>query len=259
MTHDRIHPVEGAVNLRDFGGYRAQSGHAVKRGLLFRSGTLAYLSDEGRRDFEALGIQLICDLRRDDERADEPSALPPDQPARLEIPIDPGSAVEMRERLRNQELGFEARTQFMTALTGELTRDHTDDYATLFEGLLGLDDGGFLVHCSAGKDRTGVACALILSLLGVDRETVFKDYLFTNEAIDYEGFVLPRLVQRYEPDTIPDRDLVMTIAGVRSEYLEAAFHSIEESFDDMVHYLEAALHLSAADRARLQGRYLTPA
>ena len=248
--------IDGAVNLRDLGGYQTEQGHSVRRGMLLRSGTLAYLSDDGRQAFGDLGVTLICDLRRAVEREEEPTPQLPGGPQRLEIPIDPGSAVVMRERLGEENVSLSDRIAFMSEITAELIRDHADDYADMFEGLLNLREGAFLVHCSAGKDRTGIACALILHALGVAEETVIADYLLTNQTIDYEGFVLPRLVQRYESAQLPDRELVMALAGVREEYVRAAYEAIHESFADVEHYIEAAVGLNAQARQELRQRYL---
>ncbi|MEQ8858064.1 MAG: tyrosine-protein phosphatase [Pseudomonadales bacterium] len=248
--------LDGAVNLRDFGGYRSADGLAVRRGRLFRSGTLAHLPGPAQREFLRLDVRLICDLRRPDERAEEPTPFPDGAPRRLEIPIDPGSALVMRQRLGSARLSLAERIDFMVAINRELARDHADDYARMFAGLLELDEGGFLVHCSAGKDRTGFACALVLHALGVDQRTVVEDYLLTNEAMDYEGYVLPRLAARFEPAEIPDRESVMALAGVRPEYLEAAYQAIVAEFDGVEHYLERAVGLDAAARRTLRERLL---
>lgn len=252
----RMVPLEGAVNLRDFGGYATADGRVVRRRRLYRSGHLADLSDAARDRFAALEVGLICDLRRPEEQSEQPTPFPPETPRRLEIPIDPGSAVAMRERLGNGHVELRDRIDFMVAINRELAREHADDYARLFAGLLELEDQAFLVHCSAGKDRTGFACALILHALGVPRQTVLEDYLLTNEAMDYEGYVLPRLVPRLEPHARPDRESIMALAGVRPEYLEAAYHAIESDFDDVERYIEDAVGLSPQRRERLRARLL---
>ena len=249
--------VDGAVNLRDLGGYRTDSGHEVKRGHLLRSGSLAYLTDTGRQEFDRLGVALICDLRREQERDEEPTPMPHGEPHRLEIPIDPGSAVALRERIGTVSMDLQERIDFMTAVTAELIRDHAEDYARMFEGLMNMPrEGAFLVHCSAGKDRTGVACALILHALGVPEETVVADYLLTNDTMDFEGHVLPRLAARMEGAELPPRDWIMALAGVREEYLRAAYGEIHASFDDVEHYIEDAVGLNAAAREELRQRYL---
>jgi protein-tyrosine phosphatase len=247
--------LEGAVNLRDFGGYATADGRAVRRGQLFRSGTLAHLSEEAQRDFEALGVRLICDLRRPEEQAEEPTPFAAQTLRRLDIPIDPGSAIALRRELVAEQLDLKRRIDFMVAINRELARDHAEDYARMFEALLELDDGAFLVHCSAGKDRTGFACALILHALGVPEDTVLEDYLLTNDHLDFEGFVL-RLAGRFEPNGIPGRDSVMALAGVRPEYLKAAYEAIESEFENVEYYIERAVGLDAAARDTLRSRYL---
>jgi protein-tyrosine phosphatase len=253
---ERAIRLSGAVNLRDFGGYRTADARQVRSGRLFRSGTLTHLSGEARARFEALGVALICDLRRPEERETEPTPFPHEAPRRLEIPIDPGSAVALRAELARGGMNLHQRIDFMVRINRDLARDHADDYARMFEGLLDLEEGGFLVHCSAGKDRTGFACALILHALGVPEQTVLEDYLLTNQAMDYEGYVLPRLAARFEPAGEVDREAVMALAGVRPEYLEAAYGAIREEFEGVEFYIERAVGLDAAARRLLQSRYL---
>jgi protein-tyrosine phosphatase len=246
--------LEGAVNLRDFGGYATEDGRTVRRGRLFRSGSLAHLTDQAQQAFHELGVELICDLRRPDEKHEEPTPFPLHRPRRLEIPIDPGSAIVMREQLTQAELDLKARIDFMVAINRDLARDHAEDYARMFEALLEMDEGAFLVHCSAGKDRTGFACALILHTLGVPEQTVLEDYLLTNQAMDFEGYILPRLTARYGHRPTPDREAVMALAGVRPEYLRAAYQAIEDEFEGVEHYIERAVGLDARAREHLRAR-----
>ena len=252
----RILRFDGAVNLRDFGGYAAEDGGQVVRGRLFRCGTLADLTDAGKRAFAALDVQLICDLRRADEKAAEPTPELAGAPSRLEIPIDPGSAAAMRERLNDGGLTLKERIEFMVGINRDLASNHAEDYARMFERLLELEDGAFLVHCSAGKDRTGFACALILHALGVSEVTVLEDYLLTNEALDYEGYVLKRIRSRLWTDLEADRESTMALFGVRPEYLRSAYAAIAAEFEGVEHYLEQAIGLDSAARERLRSRYV---
>ena len=270
----RILRFEGAVNLRDFGGYATEDGGRVATGRLYRCGTLADLTDGGKRAFAELDVKLICDLRRGDEKAAEPTPELAGAPGRLEIPIDPGSAVAMRERLDEGGLTLKERIDFMVGINRDLASNHAEDYARMFERLLELEDGAFLVHCSAGKDRTGFACALILHALGVSEATVLEDYLLTNEAMDYEGYVQKRI--RAEPSAgeregpVPrkkqlwthleaDRESTMALFGVRPEYLRSAYDAIAAEFEGVEHYIEQAIGLDSAARQRLRSRYVVSA
>lgn len=253
---ERIISIPGAINLRDFGGYATEDARHVRMGRLFRSGALAHLDAEGQAAFARLDVRLICDLRRDEERHEEPTPMPHGSPARLEIPIDPGSAIALRAGMVDDTLTAKQRIDFMVQINHELARDHTEDYARMFEGLLALEEGGFLVHCAAGKDRTGFACALILHALGVPEHTVLEDYLLTNVTMDYERFLLPKLRARYGDAIALDRESVMALAGVRPEYIRAAYAAIEADFEGVEHYIEAAIGLDGAARERLRARYL---
>jgi protein-tyrosine phosphatase len=117
----RIVELDGAVNFRDFGGYRTKDGARVRDGLLFRSGTMAGLTERGIRDFAALGIGVICDLRRPAELEEEPTPLPHDSPRRVSIPIDPDSAVKLRDALDRAPLDVEGRVRFMI----DIKKEHT--------------------------------------------------------------------------------------------------------------------------------------
>ena len=254
--HDRYIPLPGTLNLRDFGGYDTASGVPVVRGQLFRSGHMADIDAGGVQALVELGIGTICDLRRPMEKQEEPTPVPEAAVRRVEIEIDPGSAIAMRAALADADLHLEDRIGYMVEINRELARHHAADYARMFEALL-EGDGGFLLHCSAGKDRTGFGCALILHTLGVDEETILDDYLATNHYVDIEGQVIPRLKRWYGEDRpIPDHDTIMALAGVRPEYLHAALAVVQEEFAGMDAYLERTVGLDAGARERLRGRYL---
>lgn len=252
---DRTLTFAGALNLRDFGGYATADGRRVRRHCLYRSGNLSYLSEEARRTFSELGIKLICDLRHEDEKLREPTPVFDPDPRRLEIPISPGSGARLTQASRKGELTLEQRIDYMIAVNRDLARDHTDDYARMFEGLLELEEGAFLVHCSAGKDRTGFACALILHVLGVQEETVLEDYLQTNAAMNFTEFQR-RLMAVYDYRIPDDRDSALALLGVRPEYLKAAFETIESEFESVEHYLEWAIGLDQAARELLRSRFI---
>ena len=99
----RILDVPGAVNLRDFGGYATAQGGRVRTGMLYRSGMLATLTPAGQAALRDLGIGLICDLRRDDERALEPSPFPAHDPLHVQISIDPDSGIKLREAIESYD------------------------------------------------------------------------------------------------------------------------------------------------------------
>lgn len=249
---DRVVNLEGAVNFRDFGGYETSDGERLKRGCLFRCGAMSGLTDAGREAFLELGIGLICDLRRQDERNDDPIPFPED--LQLHLPIDPGSAVRMRDTTANPRLDHDQRVAFMLGINVELARDHAAEYRRMFEALLTLDEAAFLVHCTAGKDRTGFGVAIIQLALGVPRALVIEDYLLTNEVIDFETFLLPKVRARYGNQI--SLDDVRAISGVREEYIHAALDTVDEVHGGIDRYLDEALGVGPRMRDQLRGRFL---
>src|SRR5262249_17225888 len=153
--------------------------------------------------------------------------FPAHDPRRVCVEIDPDSAIRLRAALEKSVLGVAERIRFMLAINRELARMHTAEYRRVFEALESSGNQGFLVHCAAGKDRTGFGVAAIQLALGVPRETVIEDYLLTNVAMDFESFILPRLKARYGDI---DVEAARALSGVRAEYLHAAFDEVDAGF-----------------------------
>ena len=117
----------------------------------------------------------------------------------------------------------------MAQVTREIARDHVEAYKQLMQELVNTDRG-FLLHCSAGKDRTGIGAALILTLLGVDRDTIVADYLISNESKELAHRMRARmeenLVQEGKSLRI-DEQIIKVMSGVRAEYLQGAYDEID--------------------------------
>jgi len=249
----RVPVVPGAINLRDFGGYATADGRRVRSGVLYRSGMLSQLTSDGQRALRALDIGVICDLRRDEERNAEPTPFPAHDPRQVVIAIDPDSAVALREAMQFDGLPAAERIRYMVEINRELARAHVAEYRRVFAALEGSGDCAFLLHCAAGKDRTGFGVAVIQLALGVPRELVVQDYLLTNETMDFEGFIVPRLRASYGE---VDLELARALSGVRVEYIDAALDEIDRSFGSVDAYLRDALGIDARRRVTLQDRYL---
>lgn len=176
----RLLPTEGGFNLRDFGGYATTDGGIVRRGMLYRSGTMALLTAADEAYLGGLGIRMVCDLRRPKERLNEPTRWC--EPAGVEYWSRDYAETSgiMSEVARTADPTAESMRAMMIALYRQIPVDHAASYRVMFGRLL---DGQvpMLFNCSAGKDRTGVGAALILHALGVPRETIFEDYQLTNQ------------------------------------------------------------------------------
>ncbi len=243
--------IPGSLNFRDFGGYRTRDGAVVRPGKLFRCGSLARIPAENMQQLQQLGISTICDLRRVDEAEASPTTNLPESIKRVHIPIAPGSSEMLRESFSDQNARAEDRIHYMEHMTRELVRDHQQDYAKLVEALLATE-GGFLVHCSAGKDRTGFSALIILAALGVPNDTIIHDYLLTNEAGELFAFMGPRIAEYY--GYAIDHESLMAVAGVRQEYIEAIYAELEESYGGLAAYLEA-IGITSEVKKQLRQRF----
>src|SRR5262245_40495226 len=242
--------LEGAPNFRDLGGYATADGHHVKWGLFYRSDNLAHLTDADLARLTSLGIKLVCDFRSAPEKQAEPDRLPLDHPpavADLPIGADSFTGKDLRERLSSGKLdGLDLRGMLIEA-NRQFPTTFAPQYAAMFRRISDPANLPTVVHCTAGKDRAGFASALILSLLGVPRDTVMSDYLLTNAFTadaTRKRLRMIRLFSLFRADT----SKLEPLFGVEPAYLQAAFDEIEKRHGDFDTYRRVALGI---DDARL--------
>ncbi|PJF22423.1 MAG: hypothetical protein CUN56_06050 [Phototrophicales bacterium] len=194
MSPERHLTIEGAWNVRDIGGLETHHGKRVKRGLIYRSGALSDLTPAGIQQFQTLGIQTICDMRSVEEAQTAPDYLPPNVQYFHE-PLD--TEDNQLERLLSI-LIFRRRLKKIMLRT--YTRVMVDRNAPLMGRILRRladpQNRPAIIHCSAGKDRTGVLTALLLGLLGVPESTIIADYTQTNLAYERIAELAANLLQR---------------------------------------------------------------
>jgi protein-tyrosine phosphatase len=243
--------LEGAPNFRDLGGYATSGGQHVKWGLFYRSDNLAHLTESDLAKVSKLGIRLVCDFRSAPERQAEPDRLPTaNPPAVAELPIGAESFMvkDLRERIASGDLeGIDLREMMLEA-NRQFATSFAPQYAAMFERISRPENLPALVHCTAGKDRAGFASAVILTLLGVPRETVVSDFLLTNhytESATERRLWMIRLFSLFRADT----DALQPLFGVEPEYLQAAFDAIEKQHGDFDTYRRAALGIDDAELA----------
>ncbi len=168
VVAERRLPFDGLINFRDIGGYDTEGGGRTRWGLLFRSDSLHYLSAEGLAAFDALGVETIFDLRRDDERDQGPGPrpfVPMTFPGGRIDDADPSTLSDRRSGERWLLEDYLAMLARAGGVIGALCRRLADPAV-----------GPAVVHCWGGKDRTGLTIAVLLRALGVPRETVLDDY-----------------------------------------------------------------------------------
>lgn len=244
-TPRRVLPLHGATNFRDLGGYPGADSRTVRWQRLFRSDHLSSLSAADHAALAALGLTRVFDFRGASERSAAAYEIPGVEQRALTI--EPTVVQRVHDLLTS---GQRIDTLTMTGLMQELYRnlvvEQSHRYAEFFELLLDTE-GAVAFHCTAGKDRTGVAAALLLLSLGVPRAEVMHDYLLSNDVY--------RRPPPPEDSPVPPAALAV-LWGVQASFLEAALQTIEERHGNVEQYLRERLGLSAAARARLHERYL---
>ena len=253
----RVLPLEGGRNFRDLGGYAAADGRSVRWGHVFRSGTLAHLTAADRASLGTLGLRTICDLRTTEERASEPTAWIPEslRVVAWDYTLDHG------EVMGAFRLGTPTPEGLRAAIT-TFYRSAPEDYAERFTQLFRLllaGESPLAVHCTAGKDRTGVAAALILRALDVPEATVIEDYALSDQVVNYErvfGGAAPQRGGSWAFLSSLPRELRAPLFASEPAYIEAMLRAVDASYGSVDGYLEARLGIDGASRAQLRDRYL---
>ncbi|MGQ9427258.1 tyrosine-protein phosphatase [Gilvimarinus sp. F26214L] len=263
---ERVLPLDGGRNFRDLGGYRSQDGRYTRWGVLYRSGTMAGLTTADYQYLGQLGINTICDFRSIEERKAEPTLwqrLGADlEYLRWDYSRDSdegwGSADWLSE---GASLTAAKARHYMTEGYREAPFAFGDKYREMFAQLV-AGQAPLTFNCSAGKDRTGVAAALLLTALGVDRQTIYTDYAMSEKVVDYrkeysssrddqEGSY-SEILSQIPPEAIAE------LMRSRPEYLQTAFEAIEAKHGSVRAYMAEVLHLDDLDLAKLQTLYLEP-
>ena len=249
----RLLRLEGSRNFRDLGGYPATDGRRVGHGRLFRSGTLAYLTPAGRDGLAELGIRTICDLRTTRERHGEPSVALPSMVRTLswDYELDHGAVMGAVLVAAPTPTGVrEAISEFYRTAP----EDFAGRFAEIFHQLL-IGQAPLILHCTAGKDRTGVAAALLLAALGVRRADVLADYALSDQLTDFESIVRDGDSWRFLRELPPA--VRAPLFASDPAYLEAMFERVHAGYGSLEQYLRVRLDFDDNALARLRQQYLT--
>lgn len=243
--------LQGTSNFRDLGGYPAAGGKHVKWGHLYRSADISKLTDADLQALQSRHVALVCDLRGPQEVAQAPDRLPPGA-RRVELPAG-SEKIDPRLMMGGKNIN---RDSLMCAVYTN-TSFFQAKYKPLFDELLALPGSeALLFHCTAGKDRTGIGAALVLAALGVDRQTILKDYAATDT---YWQAGREQSLQRMAQAGMSAE----AIAGVRPmlaanpAYLAGTFAAIDQQYGSMDKYLASQMDLTPKKLAALRAKYLT--
>lgn len=260
MTAARLHPFDAIDNFRDFGGYPTADGRTVRTGRLYRSAHHARMSESDLAKLADFGIATVVDLRRPVERERQPSIRPKGFAGQvIENDLDAAGEAPHITFLKQGDLTPESGRRFMTETYGRMPFAPTyhDLFRRYFQ-ILADSDGPVVIHCAAGKDRTGFLVALTHHVLGVGHADMMEYYLLTNVAIDLEGRA-PSFTKQIEAlsGQMPSQDAVVAFLGVEPAFLNAAFDAVEARHGSVDAYLEQVIGVDAALRARIVERLTT--
>jgi protein-tyrosine phosphatase len=235
--------LEGASNFRDLGGYPTADGRVVRWRQLFRSNHLGRLTAADIEIVRGLGVRNAFDFRGHDERAAAVCVV--EEITVHSLPIEPTVVAALRARLSAGTLSADAALEIMRESYRNYVRLNTHSFRALFTHLLD-DRAPLVIHCTAGKDRTGFACALVLRSLGVADDVIAEDYLLTNR------------FYRRDPTAgtdLPD-DVRQAIGSVDASFLAAGIEAVSADYGDLESYFRDGLGLGDRERAALKQRYL---
>jgi protein-tyrosine phosphatase len=238
--------LAGASNFRDLGGYPAKDGRTVRWRQIFRSNHLGQLTEADIEVLRPLGLRSAFDFRGAEERVAATCGL--QEIVVHSLPIEPTVVTGLRARLATGvALSSVDALDVMRDSYRNYVRYNTPSFRALFAHLV-EDRAPLVIHCTAGKDRTGFACALILHALGVPDDLIAEDYLLTNR------------FYRREPSASSDlpEDVRQVLGSVETSFLAAAFAAISAAYGDLESYFSNGLGVGAQQRARLAARYLEP-
>jgi protein-tyrosine phosphatase len=257
---DRVVPLQGGQNFREVGGYPTMDGHRVRRGLLWRSARLDELTSADIEAFHRLGIAAVADLRSARERALNPTS------EAISASVRTLAWDTARRRYDDTELkglfspGADSNHYFQSilGLYRMIATDHAHQFRDIFEAVAG---GALpmLIHCAAGKDRTGIAVGLLLELVGVERAFVLADYAMTEQLLDWDRLTAAAVLgtglslswlERLDPGA---RSLLF-----RSDerYLRAVFEDMEAQHGSVTAFVIERLRVPPAVIDRLRKRLL---
>jgi len=257
LTAERRLPLVCCDNFRDLGGYETNDGRTVRWDRIYRTSDLSKLKRSDLQYLSQLDVKLVCDFRSERERNARPDRAIDDAPRILDLPVDQeGVDPELlRRKIRTGGLVALGVEQTMRDAYRAFVTDYSDEWAAMFQRLAREENLPTVVHCTAGKDRTGFASAIVLLALGVPEDTVFEDYLSTNYyQQNFFRFVL-RWVPLYSFFRTDPNDL-LPLLEARPEYLQAALDEMVARYGSVDAYLDQALGLDAEMRAKLEFLFL---
>lgn len=236
-------PLRGAVNFRDLGGYETADGRRLRWGRVFRSDSLAELSESDLAQLEALSLRTVCDLRGEPEREHKPNQSLGAAITTHAIGFMPRGGDELLAGARTGSVGPAEIERRVQDIYRSFVIEQSASFARLLQLIAEADALPLVYHCTSGRDRTGFATAMLLSALGVPRAVIEADYRLSN---DYRRDLSFQVGGAVAPE------IMAALTQAHPSYLAAAFAAIEAHHGSTERYLREGLSLTDETRARLE-------
>jgi len=245
---ERLVHMQGAVNFRDIGGYKTKDGKEVKWGMVYRSASIAKLTDSDMDTLKNKHIHTVIDFRGHSESAAAPDRLLPGTDYTLS-PAGSDSLPDMKQMatmLKNDD--------FLNSFYGEKGAEYAGDrFRPLFQKLMTEKKGeAILYHCTGGRDRTGMATALFLYTLGVPEQTIEADYVASNI---YLGNTMSGYTDQIAKATGMTPEEVKQKMDLRPELIRAFFASIKSKYGSIENFLQKEMGIGPKEIKLLREKY----
>lgn len=263
MQNNRVLKLNSADNVRELGGYKTADGRQIKWNKLLRCGALSFIKQPDLQVLEDYGVKYDVDLRSGQEKRQHQDQI---EESNIKYIFDPvfnedrtDNSQDPEEFHKIVETDPDYALNHMTNVYRQMITKPAcrKAFHELFEILLAnrSDKESVLFHCTAGKDRTGLAAVFVLSALGVDSETIKADYLMTNEVVKD---VTEKKVAYVKKNGFSERaaENMRTLYSVRSEFLEAALAEIDHHYGNMDNFLKTGIGLTDENLSDLKAIYL---
>ncbi|MGI9375721.1 MAG: tyrosine-protein phosphatase [Tsuneonella suprasediminis] len=239
----RVLDLEGGVNFRDLGGYRTTDGRITKWETVYRSGSPAGLTDADNAELARRGIRTFCDFRSNEEREEEPNPYVVKNSDveywTRDYAMDSGGLGKV---LAGPNASADNSRKAMISIYRTIAQDNSESYAQMFRYLAeGRTPLAF--NCSAGKDRAGTGAALLLSLLGVPRETVVADYALSDDVVDYRAKIQEAADSNPSYAALAQLpwETVKPLVASDPAYIESALDALENEYGSVDTFIERKL------------------
>ena len=246
----RVVKLQGAINVRDIGGYATTDGHHVKWDKVYRSADISKLNETDLDTLQQRNISYVVDFRGTNESKAAPDKLNPNTDYILCPAGSDQNMADWMKKLASLQSGGDSMVTAYYSNTEYLAAR----YKPFFEKLLAVPNNkALLFHCTAGKDRTGIGAALFLYALGVPYETIMNDYLASNV---YRKAGNEKMVRQMVEQMHVNEQVAKDVASVKKEYLDATFNAINKQYGSIENFLKGPVGLDDAKMVSLKKKFL---